>query len=80
MGNRGCMTDAPQDRRSDGPPEAGGAAGATVDPAEVARFAALAGESFGDYGSGYVRFSFANSAENIEKALERIERFVASRT
>ncbi len=44
MGNRGCMTDAPQDRRSDGPPEAGGAAGATVDPAEVARFAALAGE------------------------------------
>ena len=41
--------------------------------------ACLAGESFGEYGEGCVRFSFANSAENIEKALERIERFVAKR-
>ena len=41
--------------------------------------ACLAGESFGDYGNGYARFSFANSAENIEKALGRIDRFVARR-
>jgi aspartate aminotransferase len=39
--------------------------------------ASLAGESFGEYGKGYVRFSFANSAENIEKALDRIRKFVA---
>ena len=42
--------------------------------------ASLAGESFGEYGKGYVRFSFANSAENIEKALDRIGTFVAKRT
>ena len=41
--------------------------------------AGLAGESFGEFGEGCVRFSFANSAENIERALERIERFVAKR-
>ena len=41
--------------------------------------AGLAGESFGEFGDGCVRFSFANSAENIERALERIERFVAKR-
>ena len=41
--------------------------------------ACLAGESFGRYGAGCVRFSFANSAENIEKALERMAAFVASR-
>ena len=41
--------------------------------------AALAGEAFGANGKGCVRFSFANSAENIEKALDRIDRFVAER-
>ena len=41
--------------------------------------ACLAGESFGEYGNGCVRFSFANSAENIERALERMQRFVAKR-
>jgi aspartate aminotransferase len=41
--------------------------------------ACLAGESFGKYGKGCVRFSFANSAENLERALERIDRFVKSR-
>ena len=46
---------------------------------EEAGVACLAGESFGEYGKGYVRFSFANSAENIEKALERIGRFVAAK-
>ena len=41
--------------------------------------ACLAGESFGKYGKGYVRFSFANSSENIEEALDRIKNFVGSR-
>ena len=44
---------------------------------DEAGVAGLAGESFGRYGKGYVRFSFANSAENIEKALDRIDGFVA---
>ena len=41
--------------------------------------ACLAGECFGEYGEGYLRFSFANSAENIELALSRIEKFLAGR-
>ena len=40
--------------------------------------ACLAGESFGVYGRGYARFSFANSVENIELALDRIKKFVES--
>src|SRR5205085_2647028 len=35
----------------------------------------LSGTSFGSFGEGYVRFSIANSIENIEKALERIKRW-----
>ncbi len=42
--------------------------------------ACLSGESFGKYGAGCVRFSFANSTENIEKALDRISAFVASKS
>ena len=42
--------------------------------------ACLPGESFGQYGDGFVRFSFANSTENIEKALDRIENFVKKAT
>jgi aspartate/methionine/tyrosine aminotransferase len=34
--------------------------------------ACLAGTSFGPAGEGYLRFSYANSKENIEKALERL--------
>ena len=33
--------------------------------------AALSGTAFGDFGEGYLRFSVANSIENIEKALDR---------
>jgi aspartate/methionine/tyrosine aminotransferase len=46
---------------------------------EDAGVACLAGESFGAYGGGCVRLSFANSVENIEEALVRIEKFVAAR-
>jgi aspartate/methionine/tyrosine aminotransferase len=34
--------------------------------------ACLSGTGFGNNGEGYLRFSFANSVENLEKALERI--------
>ncbi len=42
--------------------------------------ACLPGESFGQYGDGFARFSFANSTQNIEKALDRIENFVKEAT
>lgn len=35
--------------------------------------AGLSGTSFGAYGKGYLRFSYANSVENIRKALKKIE-------
>jgi len=38
--------------------------------------AALSGTSFGAYGKGYLRFSYANSVENIKKALAKIEEAV----
>jgi aspartate/methionine/tyrosine aminotransferase len=44
---------------------------------EDAGVAALSGTSFGAFGEGYVRFSVANSIENIEKALDRIGTWVA---
>jgi len=34
--------------------------------------AVLSGTAFGSYGEGYLRLSFANSVENIKKALQRI--------
>jgi aspartate/methionine/tyrosine aminotransferase len=40
---------------------------------EHAGVAALSGVSFGSYGEGYLRFSYATSLENIEEALRRIE-------
>ena len=40
--------------------------------------AAVAGTSFGAYGEGYMRFSYANSSENIQRAMGRIrERAIA---
>jgi aspartate/methionine/tyrosine aminotransferase len=39
--------------------------------------AALAGTSFGAFGEGYLRFSYANSQDNIRKALERFADFAA---
>src|SRR5438876_3195838 len=40
---------------------------------EKAGVAALSGTSFGEFGEGYLRFSIANSTENLQRALERIE-------
>jgi aspartate/methionine/tyrosine aminotransferase len=41
--------------------------------------ACLSGTSFGEFGEGYLRFSIANSMENLSKALERIERWVSNK-
>jgi aspartate/methionine/tyrosine aminotransferase len=41
--------------------------------------AVLPGTSFGKYGEGYLRLSFANSIENIKKALDRIAKGVKKR-
>jgi aspartate aminotransferase len=41
--------------------------------------AVLPGISFGEYGEGYLRLSFANSIENIKKALGRIEKSLKKR-
>ncbi|NIO37097.1 aminotransferase class I/II-fold pyridoxal phosphate-dependent enzyme [Candidatus Bathyarchaeota archaeon] len=40
--------------------------------------AVLPGTSFGEFGDGYLRLSFANSVENIEKALERMSEAIGS--
>jgi aspartate/methionine/tyrosine aminotransferase len=40
--------------------------------------AAIAGPSFGAYGEGYLRLSYANSEENLKKALDRIAAAVES--
>jgi aspartate aminotransferase len=39
---------------------------------DQAGVACLSGPSFGEFGEGYLRFSVANSMENLTKALERI--------
>lgn len=44
---------------------------------EEAGVATLSGTSFGEYGEGFLRLSYANSIENIEKALEWIKKAVA---
>ncbi len=40
---------------------------------EQAGVASLSGASFGEYGEGYLRFSVANSLENLQLALDRID-------
>lgn len=40
--------------------------------------ACLAGTSFGSEGEGYIRFSYANSMENIENGIARVREFLAS--
>ncbi|MGA3333748.1 MAG: pyridoxal phosphate-dependent aminotransferase [Terracidiphilus sp.] len=46
---------------------------------EEAGVAALAGTAFGGYGEGYLRFSVANSMENLMEALERIEAWAGAK-
>ncbi|MBT5266287.1 MAG: pyridoxal phosphate-dependent aminotransferase [Rhodospirillaceae bacterium] len=40
---------------------------------EEAGVAVIAGTSFGKFGEGYLRFSYANSTENIKEAIRRIK-------
>ena len=41
--------------------------------------ACLSGGAFGEYGEGYIRFSYANSLENLMEAVERIKAAVLNR-
>ena len=50
-------------------------ADALLDQAGVA---ALSGTAFGQFGEGYLRFSIANSMENLAKALDRVEDWAKS--
>jgi aspartate aminotransferase len=52
-------------------------ADALLDEAGVA---CLSGASFGEFGEGYLRFSVANSMENLAKALERIADWVKGKS
>ncbi len=45
---------------------------------QEAGVACLSGTAFGAYGEGYVRFSIANSYENLMAAVERIREFLAT--
>ena len=45
---------------------------------EEAGVAAVAGTSFGEYGEGFIRFSYANSIENIREAMRRFRELLAS--
>ncbi len=40
------------------------------------KVAVIPGDAFGDSGRGFIRASYASSAENIEQALERMARFI----
>ena len=42
---------------------------------EEAGVACLSGTAFGDFGEGYLRFSVANSLENLSKALDQIQQW-----
>ena len=46
---------------------------------EEAGVACLAGTAFGSYGEGFIRFSYANSLDNIHLALERMRSLLQSR-
>lgn len=46
---------------------------------EDAGVAIIAGTSFGAMGEGYVRFSYANSTENIREAIRRVREYLGNR-
>jgi aspartate/methionine/tyrosine aminotransferase len=46
---------------------------------EEAGVAGLSGASFGAHGEGYLRFSYANSVENIQLALDKMNEFLSVR-
>ena len=40
----------------------------------------VAGDGFGEYGKGYLRISYANSEDNINKAMDRIQKWLTQNT
>lgn len=44
---------------------------------EEAGVACLSGTTFGSWGEGYIRFSYANSLENIAKAMDSVEKLMS---
>ena len=48
-----------------------------VDILEKAHVGVTPGIDFGENGEGYLRFSYANSMENIAEGLDRIEHYLA---
>ena len=44
---------------------------------EEAGVAVTPGIDFGDGAKGYLRFSYANSIENIREGMDRIERYIS---
>jgi aspartate/methionine/tyrosine aminotransferase len=40
--------------------------------------AALSGTAFGQFGEGYLRFSVANSLENLQQALDCIDKWAGT--
>jgi len=46
---------------------------------EQAGVALTPGVDFGPHGEGYLRLSYANSLENLEEGLARLERFLTQR-
>ncbi|MCZ8511255.1 aminotransferase A [Paenibacillus filicis] len=43
---------------------------------ETEKVAVVPGDAFSEYGEGFIRISYAYSVDNLEKAMERLERFV----
>jgi aspartate/methionine/tyrosine aminotransferase len=46
---------------------------------EKASVGVTPGIDFGEHGEGYLRFSYANSLENIAKGLDRLEAYIKKR-
>ena len=40
--------------------------------------ALLSGSAFGEYGEGYVRLSYANSQDNIQRAIAQLDKMIRS--
>jgi aspartate/methionine/tyrosine aminotransferase len=45
---------------------------------QEAGVACLSGTAFGDYGEGFIRFSYANNLANIQLALDRMRQLLAA--
>ena len=41
------------------------------------KLAVVPGTAFGDCGEGYIRISYAYSLDDLKRALERLQRFIA---